>query len=154
MDRQIDTKHRCVTFDVTLASYHIFHTYMYVCGGWVGGWVGGSNRCVSFGETLGSYHTSKTVYTHTHTHTHTHIIHTYIHTYIQEQLVRHLLRNTSKLSRLLHLDGTQFTCFTGTKVQKVKQNRCLQDGMAKLSEAQFTCFTGAKVQIVVQKYKY
>jgi hypothetical protein len=39
--------------------------------------------------------------------------------------------------------GTQFTCFTGTKVQLLTQKALLG--------AQFVCFTGTKVQILTQK---
>ena len=39
--------------------------------------------------------------------------------------------------------GTQFTCFTGTKVQLPTQKAMLG--------AQFVCFTGTKVQILTQK---
>jgi hypothetical protein len=39
--------------------------------------------------------------------------------------------------------GTQFTCFTGTKVQILTQRR--------EQRSHFTCFTGTKVQILTQK---
>jgi hypothetical protein len=61
--------------------------------------------------------------------------------------------------------GTQFTCFTGTKVQILKQR--LEEGLPPTEDAgpQSACFTGTKVQILtqkmqsllallVQKYKY
>ena len=41
--------------------------------------------------------------------------------------------------------GTQFTCFTGTKVQILMQLR-----QAELGKRQFTCFTGTKVQMMTQ----
>ena len=40
--------------------------------------------------------------------------------------------------------GTQFTCFTGTKIQILTQS-------GRQQGTQFTCFTGTKVQILTQK---
>jgi hypothetical protein len=42
------------------------------------------------------------------------------------------------------LSGTQFTCFTSTKVQILTQH------VGGLSGTQFTCFTSTKVQILTQ----
>jgi len=67
--------------------------------------------------------------------------------------------------------GTQFTCFTGTKVQMLTQRTqsslCYQAGATRQARSssslrrcttsagtQLTCFTGTKVQILTQKEMY
>jgi hypothetical protein len=50
--------------------------------------------------------------------------------------------------------GTQFTCFTGTKVQILTHAKSTSTDAAHPQEilgTQFTCFTGTKVQILTQK---
>ena len=102
------------------------------------------------------------IYTHTHIHTHT-----YTHT--------HTRTHTGSGARPVGADvsdaeaagvtstGTQFACFTGTKVQILlywykNTNAAVSDAAAAgvaSTGTQFTCFTGTtKVQILVQKYKY
>jgi hypothetical protein len=50
---------------------------------------------------------------------------------------------------LLESLGTQFTCFTGTKVQTLTLKRQRLALLESLG-TQFTCFTGTKVQILTQ----
>ena len=49
-------------------------------------------------------------------------------------------------NRLKELPGTQFTCFTGTKVQILTRYRATRHSGG--GGTQFTCVTGTKVQIV------
>ena len=49
-------------------------------------------------------------------------------------------------------DGTQFTCFTGTTVQRLTQNALLgMEHEVRDEGTEFTCFNGTKVQILTQK---
>jgi hypothetical protein len=49
------------------------------------------------------------------------------------------------------LCGTQFTCFTGAKVQILTQ-KALRREIDLLCGTQFTCFTGTQVQILTQRF--
>jgi hypothetical protein len=51
------------------------------------------------------------------------------------------------------LELSEFTCFTGTKVQMLTQKALLYFacGAPPPNFAEFTCFTGTKVQILTQK---
>ena len=47
--------------------------------------------------------------------------------------------------------GTQFTCFTSTKVHILMQKALLVPLLVALSWIRFTCFTSTKVHILMQK---
>ncbi len=47
--------------------------------------------------------------------------------------------------------GTQFTCFTSTKVQILTRQEALQEKIRVRDCCQFACFTGTQVQILTQR---
>jgi hypothetical protein len=59
---------------------------------------------------------------------------------------------TQKAASSAHqgVQGTQFTCFTGNKVQILTQ-KAASSAHQGVQGTQFTCFTGNKVQILTQK---